>query len=348
MTTSRTTLLATAAAFALAAGAGAAAAQEVTLRYSMWVPATHPINTMVMEPWIAELEERTEGRVTVETVPALGPPAGHFDLVANGVADIAFGVHAYTPGRFRLTEIGELPLTSNETLVNSLAYWNTYTEMLMDADEHAGVRLLGLWTNPSYQLAMDGTLLTDLDAVEGRRIRVPGTVTEKVATTLGMVPISSTISEAYEQVSRGIIDGMFQDYDTIFSFDLADHLTHVSEIPGGFAHSSQFMIMNEDAYERLSEADRAVLDDMTGEALVRRFAEMWDSQRDASYAKLLEGGMVVHEIAGDQLAEITDMLAFIREDWIAVAEERGVDGEAALAFYESELARLTEELGGDE
>lgn len=329
----------------LAAGSGLAIAETVTLRYSNWVPATHPINTKVMEPFIEELAERTDGRVQIEMIPALGPPQGHFDLVANGVADMAFGVHSYTPGRFRLTEIGELPLTHNNTLVNSLAYWNTYTKMLMEAGEHDGVRLLGLWTNPPYHLAMKDVLLTDLDAVEGKRIRVPGTITEQVARTLGMVPISSTITDAYEQVSRGIISGMFQAYETIYSFNLAEHLTHVTVIPGGFAHSSQFLMINPDAYMRMSEEDRAIFDEMTGEALVRRFAEMWDSEEQAGYEKLTEMGTVTHHVSDELAAEIAEKLQFIRDDWVETANARGVDGAAALAFYEAEIDRLAEELG---
>jgi TRAP-type C4-dicarboxylate transport system substrate-binding protein len=338
-------MMGAAAAVALAAGALPAAAQDVVLRYSMWVPATHPINAKVLMPWAEDLKAATDGRVTVEFMPALGPPPTHFDLVETGVADLAFGVHSYTPQRFVLTELGELPLTADSAMVNSLAYWNTFQKYFLPADEHAGVRLLGLWTNPPYQLAMKGDFLTSLDAVQGKRIRVPGTIVEQVATTMGMVPISSSLTEAYEQVSRGVIAGMFQSYETIWSFKLGEHLTHVSAIPGGFAHSSQFLMINEDAYMRMSEADRAVFDSLTGEALVRRFAEMWDAAEKEGYDNLIAAGMQVYTLPDELVQEVAESLAFIREDWVKRATERGVDGAAALAFYDSELARLSAELG---
>ncbi len=346
--TIRQTLIASTAALALAATALPAAAEQVVLRYSNWVPATHPIITEVMEPFARDLEEATEGRVTIEFMPALGPPPGHFDLVANEVADMAFSVHAYTPGRFTLTELGELPFTHDHTVVNSLAYWNTYERYLAEANEHEGVRLLGLWTNPPYHLAMRGDLLTSLDAVEGKRIRVPGTLVEQVTTTLGMVPISSSVTEAYEQVSRGVINGMFQSLETVVSFNLDEYLSHISLVPGGFAHSSQFVMISNAAYERLSEADRAALDELTGEALVRRFAQMWHDQEAAARVTLEEGGTVFFDVPEDVLDELRDALAFIEEDWVEAANARGVDGEAALAFYRSELDRLAEELGADD
>jgi TRAP-type C4-dicarboxylate transport system substrate-binding protein len=336
-------LLGGAAALALASGLPASA-QEVVLRYSNWVPSTHPIITEVMEPFARDLEEATEGRVTIEFMPALGPPPGHFDLVANEVADTAFSVHAYTPGRFQLTELGELPFTHDNTVVNSLAYWNTYERYLAEANEHEGVRLLGLWTNPPYHLAMRDDLLTSLDAVDGKRIRVPGTLVEQVAVTLGMVPIFSSVTEAYEQVSRGVINGMFQSLETVVSFNLDEYLNHISLVPGGFAHSSQFVMISEAAYERLSEADRAALDELSGEALVRRFAQMWQDQEAAARVTLEEGGTVFYEVPEDVLAELREALAFIEAEWVETANERGVDGEAALAFYRSELERLAAEI----
>jgi TRAP-type C4-dicarboxylate transport system substrate-binding protein len=343
----RQLLTGSAAGLALAVfGAGASVqAEEIVLRYSNWVPATHPIITRVIEPWGQELSEATEGRVSVEVMPALGPPPGHFDLVANEVADLAFSVHGYTPGRFVLTQLGELPLTHNHAVVNSLAYWNTYERFFMDANEHEGTRLLGLWTNGPYQLTMNGDLLTSMDAVEGKRIRVPGPVVEQVTTTLGMVPISSSVTDAYEQISRGVIDGMFQQLETVYNFNLTEYLTHVSVIPGGFAHSSQFVVMSEAAYERLSDADKAALDALSGEALVRRFAEMWQSEEEEAIGKLEEGGTVFFDLPPELQEEVSEALAFIREEWIEAANERGVDGAAALAFYESEIERIAAELG---
>lgn len=329
----------------LFAAASPLAAQEVVLRYSNWVPATHPIITEAIEPLARDLEAATEGRVTIEVMPALGPPVGHFDLVANDVADMAFSVHSYTPGRFLLTELGELPFTHNNALVNSLAYWNTYQRFFMEADEHAGVRLLGLWTNGPFQLAMRGEHLSSIDALEGRRIRVPGPLVEQVTTALGMVPISSTVADAYEQISRGVINGMFQQLETTWNFGLTEYLTQISIVPGGFAHSSQYVVMSETAYQRLTDQDREALDALTGEALVRRFAEMWQAQEDAAVEPLLAAGVTLFEVPEPVVAELQEALAFIEADWIEAASARGVDAIAALEFYRAEIDRIAEELG---
>lgn len=333
-------LTAAVAALTLAVTTLTAEAQEVVLRYSNWVPTTHPIITDVIEPLKDDLEAATDGRVTIEVMPALGPPAGHFDLVANGVADMAFTVHSYSPGRFTLTELGELPFGHDNVEVHSLAYWKTYNRYLAAANEHDGVRLLGLWTNGPSQLALRGALLSAPDAVEGRRVRVPGALLDKVTAKLGMVSISAPITDAYEQISRGVIDGMYTQLQSMKDFELTEFLTHVSMVPGGFAQSSQMVILSDAAYQRMSEPDRAAFDALMGEALVRRFARMWQSNAEAAEAYLKEAGTTLYKVPDETLLQLRSDLASLESDWIAAAQERGVDGAAALAFFRSEIDKI--------
>ncbi|WP_366655960.1 TRAP transporter substrate-binding protein [Fodinicurvata sp. EGI_FJ10296] len=339
-----TTATAVAALVSVAAGAtGAAADDQTVLRFSNWLPPTHHVVTEMVTPWAEAVEEATEGRVTVEIVSALGDPPSHYDLVANGVADLAFGVHGYTPERFKLTEIGELPFTSNDAVVNSLAYWRTYEEFMMDAGEHDDVVLLGLWTNGPYQLFTNDTTLTSIDAVDGKRIRVPGAVVEQITQALDMTPISSPLTEAYEQVARGVIDGMFQQLETVVAFNMTEHMPMGSIAPGGFAHSSQFMVMNRDSFDSLSEADQEAIMELSGEAMALRFAEVWQEYEENAIAALEEEGATLHQIDDEVLSELQDLLAFVTENWVEAAEERDVDGQAALDFYHDQLAAVAEE-----
>ena len=78
--------------------AGTAAAQTV-LRYSNWLPAGYPVRTQIQEPWMAEIEKVTQGRVKVESSPkVIGTVAGQFDAVRDGLADMALIVPGFTPG----------------------------------------------------------------------------------------------------------------------------------------------------------------------------------------------------------------------------------------------------------
>ena len=77
------------AALAFALGASWASAETV-LRYSSWIPATHPMTSEVCEPWAAEVERVTEGRVKIEVLPkVVGTVPTQFEVVRDGLVDIA-------------------------------------------------------------------------------------------------------------------------------------------------------------------------------------------------------------------------------------------------------------------
>lgn len=93
------------AAMASAPLTGPAQAESVTLRYSQWLPATYPLQAEIIDPWFEEIARVTEGRVTIVATPkVVGTVAGQYDVLVDGLADVALVVPGYTPGRFPLTE----------------------------------------------------------------------------------------------------------------------------------------------------------------------------------------------------------------------------------------------------
>jgi TRAP-type C4-dicarboxylate transport system substrate-binding protein len=318
---------------------------QTTLRFSNWLPPTHHVVTEMVQPWIADVDRVTEGRVKIQVVPALGAPPTHFDLVKNGVADVAFGVHAYTPTRFKLTELGELPFTADHSVVNSLAYWRTYQKYFAKANEHEGVVLLGLWTNGPYQLFTKENALTNLDAVKGIKIRVPGTTVEKITKALGMAPISSPVTEAYEQISRGVIQGMFQQKETVIAFKMTQHMPTASFVPGGFAHSSQFMIVNEAKWKALESRDREAIEKLSGEAMVRRFAAVWQAKEDAALGQFAQMGVKVTPVGDALLTDLRGKLKFVADEWLTDALKKSPDAKAAMDEYYALIPKIAGELG---
>ncbi len=89
--------------------AGHAAAQT-TLTLSSWVPPSHTLTTTQAE-WCAMLEQKVPGKVKCNVLPrAVSAPPGTLDAVRNGLADISFTVHGYTPGSIRAHADGRVPV----------------------------------------------------------------------------------------------------------------------------------------------------------------------------------------------------------------------------------------------
>ena len=94
----------------VALGATSSAQAETTIRLHTWASPKHLINSKILPGWKAAVEEATNGRVKVIiSYPPKMPPPRVFDRVAAGIADVGWSLHDYTPGRFTLTQIAELP-----------------------------------------------------------------------------------------------------------------------------------------------------------------------------------------------------------------------------------------------
>jgi len=284
--------------------------------------------------------EATEGRVAVQILDApLGPPPAHFDLVASGAADLGFSAHSYTPGRFALTEIAELPFLTPSSEANSVALWNVWSQMLADKGEHAGVKVLGLFGHGPGHLFTTKRAVSPLDQLKGAKIRVAGAVTDQLVQGLDMVSVQAPSSESYELLANGVADGIVFPYESVPFFKLDGLVKNGLRVPGGMYNVSFFFVMNQARFDSLSEADRAAIDKVSGEALARMAGKAWDAA-DAAGLAALEGKVAFHDADAAEIAKITaDADAIydrVRQNYAA----KGVDFDAALALFRAELAKV--------
>ena len=89
---------------------GLASAQTV-LTVSSWLPPTHTLS-MAQKEWCDLLEKNTAGKMKCNILPrGVTAAPGTMDAVKNGLADVSYTVHGYTPGRFPKSEVFELPFS---------------------------------------------------------------------------------------------------------------------------------------------------------------------------------------------------------------------------------------------
>jgi TRAP-type C4-dicarboxylate transport system substrate-binding protein len=81
----------------------AALAAEVEATLSHWVPKTHPLQVLGMEPWAEAIRKASGGRIEIKIFPAqrLGAAADHYEMARDGIVDIGFINPATSPGASR-------------------------------------------------------------------------------------------------------------------------------------------------------------------------------------------------------------------------------------------------------
>ena len=325
------------AAAALLATSAVAAAQTV-LRYNWWIPPNHLTRTKIMNPWAAEVEKATGGRVKIEfTTTSLGAPPRQFDLVRDGVADFAMGVHGYTPDRFILAQVAELPFLSDSAEALSVALWRLHASTFAAKDEYKGTKLIGLMTHGPGSIWSPKAPIRSLADLKGLKVRSGGGMQNEIVAKLGAAVVAAPAPQTYEILSRGVADATLFTNDAVGSFGLGKLLRYNTRVPGGLFNTSFFVVANEGKWSAISAEDRAAIDKISGEAFARLGGSGWDAT-DREVGATLKDNQVVHA-DGQFMKDLREALKDVEAKWIADASaKRGVDGKAALESLRKQVA----------
>jgi len=217
-------------------------AAEYNLTISSWAPPGHGLNAQMWPNMISMIEEATDGKVTAEIKYGLAPPPAQMDLVLDGAADMTVIFHGYQAGRFTATKLIELPGYEGNAEAASVAYWRVHEAMLAEANEHRGVKLIGLHTHGPAQLHSDAAV-NSLEDINGMKIRVPGGVGSDVVSALGGTGIKVPAPKVYETLASKAADGVVMPFESRGGFKLTEVAKNVYEVPGGLYRGSFAFLM---------------------------------------------------------------------------------------------------------
>ena len=321
---------------ALCLSLAAPASAQTVLRFNGWLPPTHPIIALTVKPWTEEIAKVTQNRVRVEfTASSMGPPQNQLDMVKDGVVDAAFTVHGYTPQRFPLMRIGELPFLSNLSEPLSVALWRVTQKHFAVKDEHAGVQVMAIWVSQPGRVWTAKKALKSVKDWEGMKLAGGAAITLDIAKALGAVGVRAVGQQTAEVVRRGVADGAFFDASSFTDFSLQGTIKHMLDFPKGIYASTFFLSINKAKWNQISEADRAAIMKISGETLSRTAGRNWDAEAAKSRENVKAAGVEVTMAGGAYLKELEDRLRFLEDDWLKGAQAAGVDGRAALAELKS-------------
>jgi len=312
---------------------------QVTLNVNTWVPPAHLLVADITMPFCKDVEAATQGRVKCNLLPkAVAAPPQTLDAVKDGLADLSFIVHGYTPGRFTLTDAVEFPFMGDTSAVISVAFHRVWEKLLAKHEEHKGVRVLAVFTHGPGQIYNTKRPVNSVKDLEGLKIRVGGGVVNDVANALGTVPMLKPAPESYELLSQGVADGVFFPKESPFAFKLLPLIKHVTYVPGGLFNVSFAMLANEAKWKQISEADQAAINKLSGEALARRAGKAWDATDIRSEQAVRDANIPTVIADAKFVAEIRARTEGLEKSWIEKVKAKGVDGAAVLLALRAEIA----------
>ena len=277
---------------AVIAGFLATPALAEELRFSSFEPPVAFLTAKVFPAWGKAVEDATKGEVTVKIYSGgtLGrSPAQQLKLVEDGVADLAFIVPGYNPGVFPGVTVGELPFVVTSAKAGSQAMWSVFEQGLLDGDFDK-YKIIGLFTTSPQFVASKPAIYQPAD-MKGLNFRASSPNLLVAIEQMGAVAVGGITGPTIaESISRGVIEGSFNEWNAIKSFRVGEAIENVLEVPMGT--SPLMVVMTKSKYEGLSDQARAGIDAVSGAAFATAFGEAFDGSNAAARADYATKGKI--------------------------------------------------------
>jgi TRAP-type C4-dicarboxylate transport system substrate-binding protein len=332
---------AAAGAIALWMAAGPAVAQQVTLNVSNWMPAGHVLPQTVGK-WCDEVAEATARRVVCKVLAKpVSPPPGTFDAVREGLADVSYSVHGYTPDRYTLSQIAELPFSGDSAEANSIAYQRIFDRHFARLNEHRGLKVIAVFTHGPGQLYTLKKPIESLADLQGLKLRGDGGMVASVGKAIGVSIVLKPSTEAQELLASGAIDGLFGPAETIESLRLEKLIRYRVVFPGGLYNTSFAFVMNQATWDRIGTADQAAIARLSGEHAARMFGRAWDDVDRRALAAMQANDVRANFADRAFVEAVRARTSPIELKWIAEARAKGLERpEQVLREFRAELSKL--------
>ena len=298
------------------------------LSVATFVPPQHHTNTVMFKWFGEELEKRSGGSLTMKLFPAgqLGAgPVQQYKRAVEGIADITFGVSAYTPTLFPKTMLAIPPGKATNSAEATQRILSVFDEHL--ADEYADVKMIGLSTAAGIGISATRDMST-LAGLKGAKIVPYAALTTQIIEAMGAVPVQMPVTEMYTGLSTGTIDGAYATYNNMTPpwnfWDVASHF--VTNVP--VQHAVIFVVMNRERYESLSDEHRAIIDELAGEAASMKLAESFDGADAKSLAMIGQASdknFELIEVSVDERAKMDAAVAMGMKAIFADYASRGIE-----------------------
>jgi len=271
--------------------------------------------------------------------PVVAPPAT-FDAVRDGLVDVSYSVHGYTPGRYVSTQVVELPFMGDSAEATSVAYQRIYDRSLAKLGEHKGLKVLAVFTHGPGIVYNSKRPINSLADMQGLKFRVGGGIVNEVGKAMGVNVTLKPAPESYELMSSGVMDGVFFPAESIESFKLEKLVRYKTTFPGGLYNTSFAFVMNEGTWNKITKADQDAIARLSGEAVARQFGRGWDAADRRGNAFMQSSGVVSTSAPKAFVDEVKAKTSALEAKWISDAKAKGLaNPEQVIKDYRAEIAK---------
>lgn len=300
----------------------------ITFKMGHMNPPDHVQDTMSMRLFSEEIAEKTEGRVNFQIYPggALGGPKETYDNIITGIMDAGWGLQGYVPGQFPVHSVMNLPFMADGTGTElSIIVQKLYDKYPEIQKEYEDVKPLWFHAADPYAIITNGKAVRSFEDVKGLKLRTPSQEGKLMIESWGATPVSMPAPGAYDALQKGVIDGAIFPVAALKDFNLFDVVDYVTY--GNFNTSIFFELMNKDSWNKISESDQQIINELIGLPMAEKSGEAFDYQVVVAKKEAEEKGIEFITLEDSELQKFKDSAEVVAEQWIADMEAKGIPGQ---------------------
>jgi TRAP-type C4-dicarboxylate transport system substrate-binding protein len=211
----------------------------------------------------------------------------------------------------------------------SLALWDLYKEFPQIQAEYPGVKVLSQWSTTAFQFLTKKKPIKTLEDVKGVKIRCGGGPVVPVLKATGAAVVVMSAGTAYEGLEKGTIDGTFFPIGDSHAFNLGDVVKYCTEV--NMINTSFALVMNEASWKKLSPADQATLEKLSGAHFAKLAGSVWDANETIGRKELGKKGVQFIKPTPQEQAKFQAATASIVDKWVEDMEKKGLPGKKIVA-----------------
>ena len=290
---------------------------------------------------LAELvDQKTNGEFRINiSYGGLSKNKENLDGISIGAFEMAQFCAGYHRDKNPTITVLELPFLGVNTLEEEVAVSQAvYAHPAVEKDlARWNARLLMPSPMPQYNIVGRGEPVKTLDDFKGMRVRATGGI-GKAFEAVGAVPTSVTATEAYNAMESGVVDTVAFAPHAHLAFrtiDIADWWTE--NLNPGTVNCP--VVVNIDAYEALTDEERAALDGSIDEALqhyVDNYKQLLVKWDDVLKEKGVQRVRLDDAVIAEFRARAADP---IREQWIKDMSAQGIPAQDLYGLVQDTLKK---------
>jgi TRAP-type C4-dicarboxylate transport system substrate-binding protein len=245
------------------------------------------------------------------------------------------GILAYTRGRFPLTEVIDLPL----------GYKNAYgaTKLINEfykkfrPKEFDDAKVMYFHAHAPGVLFTGRKPVYKLEDIKGMKIRSTG-MSAKIAAALGATPVAMPMSDSYDALSRGVVDGTLMPFEPLAGFKLAEVLKFGTEYVGATYSSGFFVTMNKEIWNGFSPDIQQAIEKIN-EEWIDKTIKAWDELERLGMEAAVKSGTKFYTLPKEEDERWGKLVRPILDEYVTNMKAKGLPGEEALKFCLEYLKR---------